>query len=184
MSERFDILVVGAGPAGIAAAVSAAAAGKRVGLVDDNPAPGGQIWRSGSASARGCARLARKTRCRSRSAPSGMARLRLPRRGVLRAECNGDCCELRYGQTDSGDRRAGALSAVSRMDTAQRDGRGRPGRDGARRTADCRKARSGGRNRSAAAGGGGASGASWREDRRPVRAGSVAPVRSAWRCIC
>ena len=46
MSEHFDILVVGAGPAGIAAAVSASAAGKRVGLVDDNPAAGGQIWRS------------------------------------------------------------------------------------------------------------------------------------------
>ena len=49
MSQRFDILVVGAGPAGIAAAVRAAAAGKLVGLVDDNPTPGGQIWRSGSA---------------------------------------------------------------------------------------------------------------------------------------
>ena len=47
MRDSFDILVVGAGPAGIAAAVSAAACGKRVGLVDDNPAPGGQIWRSG-----------------------------------------------------------------------------------------------------------------------------------------
>lgn len=48
MKDRFDILVVGAGPAGIAAAVTAAAAGARVGLVDDNPAPGGQIWRSGA----------------------------------------------------------------------------------------------------------------------------------------
>ncbi|MGH9607026.1 MAG: FAD-dependent oxidoreductase [Terracidiphilus sp.] len=48
MRDRFDILVVGAGPAGIAAAVTAAAAGRRVGLVDDNPAPGGQIWRSGA----------------------------------------------------------------------------------------------------------------------------------------
>jgi NADPH-dependent 2,4-dienoyl-CoA reductase/sulfur reductase-like enzyme len=42
---RFDVLVVGAGPAGLAAAVSAAERGARVGLVDDNPAPGGQIWR-------------------------------------------------------------------------------------------------------------------------------------------
>jgi D-hydroxyproline dehydrogenase subunit alpha len=48
MRDRFDILVVGAGPAGIAAAVTAAAAGERVGLVDDNPASGGQIWRSGT----------------------------------------------------------------------------------------------------------------------------------------
>jgi D-hydroxyproline dehydrogenase subunit alpha len=47
MTERFDILVVGAGPAGIAAAVSAAEAGQTVALLDDNPAPGGQIWRHG-----------------------------------------------------------------------------------------------------------------------------------------
>lgn len=46
----FDVLVVGGGPAGIAAAGSAAAAGARVGLVDDNPAFGGQIWRRGAAS--------------------------------------------------------------------------------------------------------------------------------------
>ena len=48
MNQRFDVLVVGAGPAGIAAAVTAAEAGRRVGLIDDNPAPGGQIWRSGA----------------------------------------------------------------------------------------------------------------------------------------
>lgn len=46
MTERFPILVVGAGPAGIAAAVSAAEAGSRVALIDDNPEPGGQIWRA------------------------------------------------------------------------------------------------------------------------------------------
>lgn len=47
MTERFDILVVGAGPAGLAAAVCAAEAGRSVALVDDNPAAGGQIWRNG-----------------------------------------------------------------------------------------------------------------------------------------
>jgi NADPH-dependent 2,4-dienoyl-CoA reductase/sulfur reductase-like enzyme len=40
-----DVVVVGAGPAGLAAAASAAAANMRVLLVDDNPAVGGQIWR-------------------------------------------------------------------------------------------------------------------------------------------
>ena len=43
--RKFDVLVVGGGPAGIAAAVSAAQSGKRVAIVDDNPALGGQIWR-------------------------------------------------------------------------------------------------------------------------------------------
>ena len=42
---RFDVAVVGAGPAGIAAALAAADSGKSIGLMDDNPAPGGQIWR-------------------------------------------------------------------------------------------------------------------------------------------
>ncbi|HUK31258.1 MAG TPA: FAD/NAD(P)-binding oxidoreductase [Candidatus Acidoferrum sp.] len=49
MSERgshtFDVLIVGAGPAGIAAASAAAESGATVGIVDDNPGPGGQIWR-------------------------------------------------------------------------------------------------------------------------------------------
>jgi D-hydroxyproline dehydrogenase subunit alpha len=42
----FDVLVVGAGPAGLAAAQRAAESGAGVALVDDNPQPGGQIWRS------------------------------------------------------------------------------------------------------------------------------------------
>jgi len=47
--KPFDVLVVGAGPAGIAAAATAAECGARVGIIDDNPAPGGQIWRGESA---------------------------------------------------------------------------------------------------------------------------------------
>jgi len=45
MRERFDVLVVGAGPGGMAAATVAAEAGCRVCLLDDNAAAGGQIWR-------------------------------------------------------------------------------------------------------------------------------------------
>lgn len=44
--ERTDILVIGAGPAGIAAAVSASERGARVLLIDEGVMPGGQIWRS------------------------------------------------------------------------------------------------------------------------------------------
>jgi NADPH-dependent 2,4-dienoyl-CoA reductase/sulfur reductase-like enzyme len=48
-SERaFDIVVIGAGPAGLAAAKRAAQAGARTAIVDDNPNPGGQIWRAGA----------------------------------------------------------------------------------------------------------------------------------------
>ena len=43
--ERADVVVVGGGPAGIAAATRAAEAGARVLLVDEGLGPGGQIWR-------------------------------------------------------------------------------------------------------------------------------------------
>ena len=42
-----DLLIVGAGPAGMAAAVAAAPSGASIVVIDDNPAPGGQIWRDG-----------------------------------------------------------------------------------------------------------------------------------------
>lgn len=47
MSEafQFEIVIVGAGPAGLAAACTAAESGKSVALVDDTQWLGGQIWR-------------------------------------------------------------------------------------------------------------------------------------------
>ena len=47
MSERVDLLIIGAGPAGMAAALAAAPSGARIVLLDDNPLTGGQIWRDG-----------------------------------------------------------------------------------------------------------------------------------------
>ena len=44
--KQVDVLIVGAGPAGMAAAVAARRFGLDVLVVDDQPAPGGQIWRS------------------------------------------------------------------------------------------------------------------------------------------
>lgn len=46
--QRFDVLVIGGGPAGVAAAARAAECGVKVGIVDDNARLGGQIWRSES----------------------------------------------------------------------------------------------------------------------------------------
>ena len=46
MSRRVDLLVVGAGPAGMAAAITACQHGLDVLVVDEQPAPGGQIWRN------------------------------------------------------------------------------------------------------------------------------------------
>lgn len=45
-----DILILGAGPAGLSAALAAAKCDKQVIILDDNPLPGGQIWRDGSQS--------------------------------------------------------------------------------------------------------------------------------------
>jgi NADPH-dependent 2,4-dienoyl-CoA reductase/sulfur reductase-like enzyme len=47
-----DVAVVGAGPAGIAAACEAAEAGRRVLLLDEGPRVGGQIWRHRQAAPR------------------------------------------------------------------------------------------------------------------------------------
>lgn len=44
--NRFDLLILGAGPAGMAAAVAARNHGLNVLVVDEQPSPGGQIWRS------------------------------------------------------------------------------------------------------------------------------------------
>ena len=44
-----EIVVVGGGPAGLAAAATACRGGRSVLLIDDNPALGGQIWRQGAA---------------------------------------------------------------------------------------------------------------------------------------
>ena len=45
LPEVCDLVIVGAGPAGLAAAAAAAAHGLQVLLLDENPEPGGQIYR-------------------------------------------------------------------------------------------------------------------------------------------
>ncbi len=45
------ILIVGAGPAGLSAALAAAPSGRSIVVLDDNPAPGGQVWRNGAGAA-------------------------------------------------------------------------------------------------------------------------------------
>ncbi|NTF72670.1 FAD-dependent oxidoreductase [Rhizobium rhizogenes] len=46
MSRRVDLLIVGAGPAGMSAATTACRYDLDVLVVDEQPAPGGQIWRN------------------------------------------------------------------------------------------------------------------------------------------
>jgi D-hydroxyproline dehydrogenase subunit alpha len=95
---KFDVLVVGAGPAGMAAAACAAECGMRVGLVDDNLNLGGQIWRT--ASALGAPPEAVKWIERVRAAQvkilCGLRVFDQPKAGLLFAEGAEGICELQY----------------------------------------------------------------------------------------
>ena len=46
MSRKFDVIVVGAGPAGMSAAIRMRTFGLSVLVVDEQPGPGGQLWRN------------------------------------------------------------------------------------------------------------------------------------------
>jgi D-hydroxyproline dehydrogenase subunit alpha len=94
----FDVLVIGAGPAGVAAAVRASECGARVGIVDDNATCGGQIWRGAS---EGRERQD-GTRWTERLETADITKLygkrvfHAPEAGVLLAEGTDDLSELRY----------------------------------------------------------------------------------------
>ena len=46
MARQTDLVIVGAGPAGLAAACSASGCGLEVALVDEQASPGGQLFRN------------------------------------------------------------------------------------------------------------------------------------------
>lgn len=97
-ANRFDVLVVGAGPAGIAAAVRAAECGLRVGIVDDNAAVGGQIWRkaAGEEIAEEARSWAGRLQDRQVKVLSGMRVFDQPQPGTLLAESADNLVELHY----------------------------------------------------------------------------------------
>jgi NADPH-dependent 2,4-dienoyl-CoA reductase/sulfur reductase-like enzyme len=92
-----EVLVVGAGPAGIAAATTAAEHGRKVILLDENPALGGQIWRSGVPGANGKrpSESAKKRQALARLHRSGVQILSAHR--VFDADPSGSICALREG---------------------------------------------------------------------------------------
>jgi NADPH-dependent 2,4-dienoyl-CoA reductase/sulfur reductase-like enzyme len=67
-----QVAVIGAGPAGLAAADAAARQGVDVLLIDDNAAPGGQIWRGDAARARTAGRIHALTRTSVAGAAGGI----------------------------------------------------------------------------------------------------------------
>ena len=89
-----DLLVVGAGPAGLAAAWRAAQSGLRVSVVDDNPAAGGQIWRGGGPPE---AQLwFERIRSVDVEMITGARVFQQPGPRTLLAETNSGVCELNY----------------------------------------------------------------------------------------
>jgi D-hydroxyproline dehydrogenase subunit alpha len=122
--HHFDVLVVGGGPAGMAAAARAAECGVRVGMVDDNFSLGGQIWRRGSGNDqnhdkrnhpqpnvderndernddnqnREAARWAHRVRMAGVTSLCGLRVVHQPETGVLLAENLDGFCELSYAK--------------------------------------------------------------------------------------
>ena len=99
-SDCYDVLIVGAGPAGMAAACCAAKSARYIGIVDDNPAPGGQIWRGGKDKPESrneqvwFDRLAKE----KVEIHTGVQVVANPEPGVLWAETEHGACELAYNK--------------------------------------------------------------------------------------
>jgi NADPH-dependent 2,4-dienoyl-CoA reductase/sulfur reductase-like enzyme len=98
LRHHFDILVIGGGPAGMAAAVRAAECGAQVGIVDDNSSLGGQIWRGESDDAQktDASNWAKRVRTSGVMALCGLRVVHQPEAGVLLAENLDGFCELTY----------------------------------------------------------------------------------------
>lgn len=94
-----EILILGAGPAGLSAALAAARCGKSVIILDDNPRPGGQIWRDGPQVS--LPRHARRFRQAVAEHPhitllSGARLIARPDPHSVVFETAGDCGEIRW----------------------------------------------------------------------------------------
>ena len=98
LQQRFDVLVIGGGPAGMAAAVRAAECGVRVGIVDDNVTLGGQIWRGESEDGpmKDAAKWNRQLRTADVTTLCGMRVFHQPEPGILLAEGADNLMELSY----------------------------------------------------------------------------------------
>jgi NADPH-dependent 2,4-dienoyl-CoA reductase/sulfur reductase-like enzyme len=99
MSAR-EVLVIGAGPAGMAAAAVAAESGCRVAVIDDNSSAGGQIWRGYGSNPSGAAPRFASLMRRLADAPvevlAGTRVVAHPARHVLRVESDTGGSDLGY----------------------------------------------------------------------------------------
>ncbi|MGB8065850.1 MAG: FAD/NAD(P)-binding oxidoreductase [Candidatus Sulfotelmatobacter sp.] len=98
LRRRFDVLVIGGGPAGLAAAARAAECHRHVGIVDDNTSLGGQVWRGKPPDARAKEAAVWTERLQAAGGITlcGMRIFDQPEQGVLLAEGTDDLFELSY----------------------------------------------------------------------------------------
>ena len=95
---KTDVLVVGAGPAGLAASCRVALTDRKVTVVDDNPDPGGQIWRGENRKTTSAAASSWFERIRNSKIEfiNGARVYDQPEPGVLLAERGNAVCELSF----------------------------------------------------------------------------------------
>jgi NADPH-dependent 2,4-dienoyl-CoA reductase/sulfur reductase-like enzyme len=100
MSEtRWDVVVIGGGPAGLAAAARAAESGAKTMLIDDNPRLGGQIWRAGITTANGDFKTWEERVLQSGvNVLAGVQIVECPERGVLMGEDYKGLHAIRYSR--------------------------------------------------------------------------------------
>jgi NADPH-dependent 2,4-dienoyl-CoA reductase/sulfur reductase-like enzyme len=98
--HHFDVLVIGGGPAGMAAAACAAECGVRVGIVDENPSIGGQIWRGESNGQRNtdASKWFQRVSMSGAAVLCGWRVVHQPEENVLLAENPSGFCDLKYGK--------------------------------------------------------------------------------------
>ncbi|UWZ81707.1 NAD(P)/FAD-dependent oxidoreductase [Occallatibacter riparius] len=99
MSAR-EVLVVGAGPAGMAAAAAVAEGGCRVRVIDENASAGGQIWRGYGSDPKGgaprFARLMQRLAAAQVEMVAGTRVVAQPAKGVLRVEGDAGSGDLSF----------------------------------------------------------------------------------------
>src|SRR5258708_7016232 len=103
---HFDVRVIGGGAAGMAGAACAAECGLGVGIVDENPRLGGQIWRGepddkhepGNKQRTDAAKWAERVRMSDATALCGLRVVHQPASGILLAENLDGFCELSYSK--------------------------------------------------------------------------------------
>lgn len=93
--HTYDVIVVGAGPAGLAAAAAAGEAGATVAVIDAAAAPGGQYWRNASAPPVPRLHHGRDAFLSLQSRVDGVAAVRLHRHHVQTVHREGDGFLLR-----------------------------------------------------------------------------------------